>query len=61
MDKVKIYTLTVAYNEETEQVEYLQEEVHTESPPTLIPCYITDYWDEESMNLLKHFYSLAKA
>ena len=61
MAKVKIYTLTVAYSEETEEVEYLHEEVHTESPPTIIPCDITDYWDEETVELLRHSYSLAKA
>ena len=32
---MKIYTLTIAYNDETEEVEYLQEEVMIEQEGTI--------------------------
>jgi len=64
MDKPnKIYTLTVVYNEELEQVEYLQETVcvdETNEPASVLVDF-SDYWDEESIKLLKNVYFLAEA
>jgi len=64
MDKPnKIYTLTVVYNEELEQVEYLQETVcvdETNEPASVLVDF-SDYWDEESIRLLKNVYFLAEA
>ena len=64
MDKPnKIYTLTVVYSEELEQVEYLQETVcvdETNEPASVLVDF-SDYWDEESIKLLKNVYFLAEA
>ena len=61
MSNIKIYTLSIAYNEETEEVEYLQEELIEDESLTYIPCTVTDYWDEETIDLFRDVYSIAKA
>ena len=61
----KIYTLTVMYNEESEEVEYLEESIRVdnedfiEKPSMLID--FSDYWDEETIKMLKDHYYLAEA
>ena len=61
----KIYTLTVEYNDETEEVEYLQETICVDDtgvpakPSILVD--LSDYWDEETLKLLKDHYYLAEA
>ena len=59
----KTYTLTVVYNEGTEEVEYLQETVCVDDSNELASVLVdfSDYWDEESMKLLKNVYFLAEA
>jgi len=59
----KIYTLTIVYNEELEEIEYLQETVSVENTnePASILVDFSEYWDEESMKLLKNVYFLAEA
>ena len=59
----KTYTLTIVYNEEREEVEYLQETVSVENTnePASILVDFSEYWDEESMKLLKDVYFLAEA
>ena len=59
----KIYTLTIVYNEELEEIEYLQETVSVENTnePASILVDFSEYWDEESMGLLKNIYFLAEA
>ena len=59
----KTYTLTVVYNEETEEVDYLQETVCVDdaNEPASILVDFSEYWDEESMKLLKNVYFLAEA
>ena len=59
----KIYTLTIVFNEEKEEIEYLQETVSVENTnePASVMVDFSDYWDEESMKLLKDVYFLAEA
>ena len=59
----KIYTLTIVYNEEREEVEYLEETVSVENTnePASVLVDFSEYWDEESMELLKNVYFLAEA
>ena len=59
----KIYTLTIVYNEEKEEIESLQEAVSVENTnePASILVDFSEYWDEESMKLLKNVYFLAEA
>ena len=59
----KVYTLTIVYNEEKEEVEYLEEMVSVENTnePASILVDFSEYWDEESMELLKDIYFLAEA
>ena len=59
----KTYTLTIVFNEEKEEIEYLQESVcvdHTNEPASVLVDF-SDYWDEESIKLLKNVYFLAEA
>ena len=59
----KTYTLTVVYNEESEEVEYLQETICVDevNEPASVLVDFSDYWDEESIKLLKNVYFLAEA
>ena len=59
----KIYTLTIVYNEEREEIEYLQEAISVENTnePASVLVDFSEYWDEESMKLLKNVYFLAEA
>ena len=62
----KIYTLTIVYNEETEEVEYLQETITVEQtkdiePESMLIDFSDDYWDEDSIKSLKGSYYLAEA
>ena len=59
----KIYTLTVVYNEETEEIDYLQETVCVDdtNEPASILVDFSDYWDKDTIKLLKDVYFLAEA
>ena len=59
----KTYTLTVVYNEGTEEVEYLQETICVDdsNEPASILVDFSDYWDKETIKLLKDVYFLAEA
>ena len=59
----KTYTLTVVYNEETEEVEYLQETICVDdtNEPASVLVDFSDYWDKETIKLLKDVYFLAEA
>jgi len=61
----KIYTLTIVYNEELEELQYLQETISLDDAdildePTMLLDF-SDYWDEESLELLTDNYYLAEA
>ena len=61
----KIYTLTIVYNDDLEEVEYLQETIHVDdmgepdSPPILVD--LSDYWDEDTLKQLTDQYYVAEA
>ena len=61
----KIYTLTIVYNDDAEEVEYLQETIHVDdmgepdSPPILVD--LSDYWDEDTIKQLTDNYCIAEA
>ena len=59
----KTYTLTVVYNEESEEVEYLQESICVDdtNEPASVLVDFSDYWDKETIKLLKNVYFLAEA
>ena len=59
----KTYTLTVVYNEESEEVEYLQETICVDdsNEPASVLVDFSDYWDKETIKLLKNVYFLAEA
>ena len=60
----KIYTLTIEYNEGSEEVEYLQETISVDNTDLEISSVLvdlSDYWDEDTIKLLKDHYYLAEA
>ena len=59
----KVYTLTIVFNEEKEEIEYLEETISVENTnePASILVDFSEYWDEESIKLLKNVYFLAEA
>ena len=59
MSDVKRYILTIEYNTETEEIEYIQEEiVDDESVWEYGDLVLDDYFDEESLELIKDAYIL---
>jgi len=61
----KIYTLTIEYNNESEEVEYLQETISVDNTAEVekasILVDLSDYWDEDTLKLLTDHYYLAEA
>ena len=60
----KIYNLTIVYNDETEQIEYLQETIEIDDDclaEDSVLIDFSDYWDEETIEMLKDVYYLAEA
>lgn len=60
----KIYNLTIVYNDEAEQIEYLQETIEIDDDclaEDSILIDFSDYWDEETIEMLKDVYFLAEA
>jgi len=60
----KIYNLTIVFNDETDQIEYLQETVEVDSDCLVEDSVLidfSDYWDEETIEMLKDVYYLAEA
>ena len=52
------------YNEDAEEVEYLQETISVDSvevEKSSILVDLSDYWDEDTLKLLKDHYYLAEA
>tara|TARA_R100000951_G_C2653126_1_gene185112 strand:- start:8456 stop:8677 length:222 start_codon:yes stop_codon:yes gene_type:complete len=52
---LKIYTLTIAYNEHTDTIEYIEESVDTEFDYAVFEgnyVYILDYYEDEDLKLL---------
>ena len=54
---MKKYTLTIEYNEDTEEIEYISEEiVGEESVFEYGDIVLDDYFDQETLDLLKDAY-----
>ena len=59
MSGVKKYILTIAYNQDTEEIEFIQEEmVNDESVFEYGDVILDDYFDEESLELISDSYIL---
>ena len=60
----KIYTLTIEYNEDSEEVEYLQETICVDDMDVdnaSILVDLSDYWDEETLKQLTDHHYVAEA
>jgi hypothetical protein len=57
----KMYILNIEFNEETEEVEYVHEEIiePADIGESNVINYLTgeEYWNEESIEIMKKFYS----
>jgi len=58
---MKVYNLTIVYNDETEEVEYIEEEVAEESIKSYNSVDLEDYFDKEGMELIAGCYILGEA
>jgi hypothetical protein len=59
---MKKYILTIAYNESTEEIEYLQEEIVTDDDTFYYgDIDMGEYWDDETINWLKGIYIIGEA
>ena len=65
---MKIYTLTIAYNDKTEEIDYIQEHVEEDHPGALVEWDIelgsdeADFnWDHESLLALIAEHGLGEA
>jgi hypothetical protein len=57
----KTYILTITYNEDTDEIEYIQEELIDDSDDIFLKygdIIISDYFDEESLELIENSYIL---
>ena len=60
----KIYTLTIAYNDETEEIEYICEEIEDDEPTVVVErgtIDVDDYFDEEGLELISGCYIVGEA
>ena len=61
----KIYTLTIVYNDDSEEVEYLQETICVDDMEEVdnasILVDLSDYWDEDTLKQLSDRYYVAEA
>ena len=61
----KIYTLTIVYNDELEEVEYLQETICVDNTEAVdkasILVDLSDYWDEDTLKQLTDHHYVAEA
>jgi len=61
---MKVYHLTIVYNEKTEEIEYIQEELQGETESLLTEFAEIDlqgYFDEEDSDFIKGCYIIGKA
>ena len=61
----KIYTLTIVYNDDSEEVEYLQETISVDDTEEIdnssILVDLSDYWDEDTLKQLTDHHYVAEA
>mgnify|MGYP003149965635 CR=1 FL=1 len=56
---MKQYKLTIVYNTQTDEIEFIEESIEDESPDKAIryrEIDITEYFDEESLKLINEAY-----
>ena len=61
---MKIYTLTIAYNEEKEEIEYITEQLEGSSESVLEEHGVVnlgDYYDEDDLKLIADSYIIGEA
>ena len=61
---MKVYTLTIEYNEEKEEIEYICEELNDKTEHIIIErgtIDIADYFDEEGLDLISGCYIIGEA
>ena len=61
---MRIYTLTIGYNKETEEIEYISEEIEGDEKEMLLERGVVDmgdYFDEETMELITGSYIVGEA
>lgn len=59
---MKKYILTIKYDEDDDTVEYLQEEIITSDSSFFYgEIDLSDYWDEDTIELLKDVYILGES
>ena len=60
---MKVYTLTIAYNEEKEEIEYICEEITDDKVDVTIEygsMVLNDYFDEEGLELISGCYIIGE-
>ena len=61
----KIYTLTIVYNDDSEEVEYLQETICVDDMGEVdnasILVDLSDYWEEDTLKQLTDHHYVAEA
>ena len=61
---MKVYTLTIAYNDKTEEIEYICEEIKEDEVSVMIDRGTLDiegYFDEEGLELISGSYIVGEA
>ena len=59
---MKKYILTIAYDDETDQVEYLSEELVTDDSTFYYgDIDLGEYWDDEVLKLMKDVYIIGES
>ena len=61
---MKIYTLTIAYNEKKEEIEYISDEIESDDKDNLLEYSIVDigdYFDEDDLKLITGCYIIGEA
>ena len=58
---LKTYMLTIEYNEDTEEIEYIQEEIIEPDEPSQIRVLgaldLEERFDEDSLDIIREFYT----
>tara|TARA_R100000781_G_C4073320_1_gene125227 strand:- start:173 stop:391 length:219 start_codon:yes stop_codon:yes gene_type:complete len=56
---LKTYILTICYNDKTDELEYIQEQLDVETKSIIVGTVdITEYFDEECMALIDEMYDV---
>jgi hypothetical protein len=59
---MKKYTLTIEYDENTEEIEYISEEIVSEDNPIIMgDVDISEYFDEDLLEYIEECYIIGKA